>query len=102
MRRHSRCSREKPVKLRLPDHVLIDVRLAVKDDHGAADAAGSILARYHIEWIAGKARRMDDIQGGEYITGDLAIAINGNGRRLALFWTKFLGARPDSGHDLVR
>ncbi|HWY61964.1 MAG TPA: hypothetical protein VNW15_08710 [Rhizomicrobium sp.] len=64
--------------------------------------AGEIHARDHIEWNAGKAGRMDDIQGGEYIAGDLAIAINGDGRRLALFRPELFGTRPHDGHDLGR
>ena len=61
---------------------------------------GEIYTRNHIEWRAGKAGRVDDVQGGEYIAGDLAIAINTDRRRLALFRPQLFGARPNNGHDL--
>ena len=76
------------------------MRLAVKDDLGATDVAGEMNARDHIKWSAGKAGRMDDIQGREYVAGDLAIAIDGDGRRLALFRPELFGTRPHDGHDL--
>ena len=100
--RHSSCACEKGVTLRLTDLVPIDMRLAVKDDLGAADVAGKIDARDHVKWSAGKAGGMDDIQGGEYVAGDLAIAIDGDGRRLAHFRPELFGTRPHDGHDLGR
>jgi hypothetical protein len=99
-RRQPGHSREKGVKLRLRDLVLIDMRLALEHDFGAADVAGEIHARDHIEWNAGKAGRIDDVQGGEYIAGDLAVAIDGDGRRLALLRSKLFGPGPDDSHDL--
>ena len=102
MRRQSGCAREKSVKLRLPDLVLIDMRLAVKDDFRAADAAGEIHRRDHIEGNAGKGKRVNDIQGGEDVAGDLVIAIDGNCRRIALFRSKLFSPRPDDRHHIGR
>ena len=61
--------------------------------------AAEINAGDHVKRDAGKTGGVDHVEGRKDIAGDLAIAIDGNRRRLAFFRPEFFGSRPDNRHD---
>ena len=85
LRREAGGFRQEDIELSLAEGVPIEMRIALKDDLRPGDVAGEIRPGDHIKRNAGKARRMNDIKGREYVPDYPAIlVVNGHRRGAAV------------------